>query len=137
MPKMVFKMVDGIHVSVCLEENPTDEEWAEYIKDIGANLSEMTGLLSCSGGGGPTPPQRRAINRFWSEQTKKVPLAIVTTSRVVKILVTALSWVMGDRIRGFTTVDQGLDYLQVSPERRAPVQAVVDTLRASLHPNKS
>jgi hypothetical protein len=136
MPNMTFRMVEGIHVSVCLQENPTDGEWEAYIEDLGRSLPEMTGLLSCSGGGGPTPPQRRAINRFWSAQTKKVPLAIVTTSKVVKILVTALSWVMGDRIRGFTSIDEALEYLELSPDRREPVQAAVEDLRASLHTAK-
>lgn len=132
MPNLLFKMVDDIHVSVGLSENPTDEEWDNYIKDIGENLPAMKGLLSCSGGGQPTPPQRHAVNRFWAAQTKKVPLAIVTTSRLVKIVVTALSWVMGDRIRGFTTVDEGLDYLQVSADRRAPLHAAVNSMREAL-----
>jgi hypothetical protein len=133
MPTMLYKFIDGIHVAVHLPSNPTDAEWDAYIKDIGESLPGMTGLLSYSEGGGPTPPQRKAINRFWAAQTKKVPLAIVTTSKVVKILVTALSWVMGERIRGFTTVDEGLEYLDISPDRREGLKIAVEELMRSLH----
>jgi len=132
MPTIRFRLVEGIHVSVSSTENVTDPEWHAYIDDIGRCLPEMTGLLSYSEGAAPTPTQRLAINRFWDAQAKKVPLAIITTSKVVKIMVTAFSWMMGERIRGFGTVEEGLDYLKLEPARRLPVIATVKELLVSV-----
>lgn len=131
MATIGFKLVEGIHVSVSSKENPTDAEWEEYIADIGRNLPEMTGLLSFSEGAAPTSPQRVAIGKFWKVQTKRVPLAIITTSKVVRIIVTAFNWMLGEQIRAFNTIEEGLDYLGLEASRRAPVvKAVHEILHA-------
>ncbi|MEZ4293450.1 MAG: hypothetical protein R3B70_00615 [Polyangiaceae bacterium] len=128
MSTIGFKLVEGIHVSVSSVENVTDAEWDQYIEDIGRTLPDMTGLLSYTEGAAPTSNQRVRIGKFWNAQTKRVPLAIITTSKIVRIIVTAFNWMLGEQIRAFNTIDEGLEYLKLDPMRRQPVVEAVGEL---------
>lgn len=134
MRTMVWKMVEGIHVAVHSSEIPTDEDWDAYIQDIAKNLPEMIGLIvdPHPSGGNLTTNQRKAISRFWKAQSKTVPLAVVTPTKLTKILVTAFTWMMGERIRAFLTVNEALEHLQFDPGRRRQVETAVEEMRAAM-----
>jgi hypothetical protein len=134
MSTMAYRLVEGIHVARHTAESPSNAEWDAYMADIEKQLPKMDGMLIYTEGGGPSAPQRRVTNTFWGPQPKKPPIAVVTTSKVVKILATTFGWVMGDRIRWFSSLDDGLEYLQISPDRREPVKAAMEELGASLRP---
>src|SRR5262245_9124536 len=73
-------------------EAPSDDEWNAYIQDLERTISEVTGTIVITSGGGPNSSQRRAVNALMArEGRKQYRGAVVTESLLVRGIVKALS----------------------------------------------
>lgn len=136
---MAFGKVDEFIVIVHGDSSPSDEEWAPWIEYNRRHFAEggMVKLLIVTDGGAPSATQRQLTNEtlaeFFLENPKAVRGAIVTASTFVRGVVTALSWFNP----GYTAfsperMDDALKYLEVPPDRRPDVLALIKSLKAQL-----
>ncbi len=131
---MAWSVVNGILVTVHSAAPPRDDEWTRYLRDAGT--TGLTGNLVLTDGGGPNAMQRKQIEEL--PQIRLLPTAVVTTSRLVRGIVTAISW-MGKNIRAVapTALDAAFDYMQVKPVARASLLSTIERLRAQHKPAPS
>jgi hypothetical protein len=132
---MSYRIVLRTHVAYHLpSEDPSTDEWTEYMADIGRTIDSIDGVFSLTDGGGPNSAQRAISVKFWEAQAKKVPIAVVTPSTIVVGMTVALSWFIKTQIRAFSpdNVDAAFDYLQLSSLQRTAVFEAVTEMRAQL-----
>lgn len=133
-PTMAFNIYRrSVFLVVHSKENPTDEEWNEYVEYSRKNLGNFTCSVIISEGGGPTTLQRGGLNDMLEAHNFKGKIAVVTLSRIVRGVVTALSW-FNPNIKAFTTlqVNTALDYLGVPKEDYDGVITEIKRLREKL-----
>ncbi|NVB37327.1 hypothetical protein G6O69_05755 [Pseudenhygromyxa sp. WMMC2535] len=115
---MYWQAVRGaVHVVVHTPQDPSDEDWQAYLEDVTKHAAKIKGILVYTQRTGPSASQRAASNKAFSETNGDMKVAIMTSSRMTKGIVTALSWVVGGNIKAFSTKDfqgavasLGLDY---------------------------
>ena len=95
MKSMVFKIVGNVHIVIHGMTDPLDEDWRLYMNAVRSEEQKTAGFgrmrtLVFSAGGGPTAKHRKEINEFLGGRA--TPVAIVTSSTVMRGLVTALQW---------------------------------------------
>lgn len=95
MKSMVFKIVGNVHIVINGTTEPHDEDWRLYMNAVRSEEQKMTDFakmrtLVFSGGGGPNAKQRKEINEFLGGRA--TPVAIVTSSTIMRGIVTALQW---------------------------------------------
>ncbi len=117
-------------LAVYTENPPGDEEWAEYLRVVG-DLQPKDAMLILSAGGGPSLMQRRDLEEATSHHTGRV--AVVTTSRIARGIVTALSW-LDRNIKAFdpTHRDAAFDYLEIADEGREDLLVKAQAMAAHL-----
>lgn len=115
------------------KDNPTDEEWALYLEFTKKNLSNLKRNLIITEGGGPSTMQRGLLNDLLEAQNYKPKISIVTLSRLVRGIVTALSW-FNPNVKAFSTIQipAALDYLEVPKEDHEVVMREIRVLRQKL-----
>lgn len=131
---MAFKVVERVHVAVHTQESPGDGEWAQYLDHVGHHLDRIDGIFVWSEGGGPTAAQRDQSSKFWAAISPRPSIAVMTPSRFVRALASALSWTMGSQIRAFCEddFDATFAYLHLGAGQRIAVLSAMDDLRRSL-----
>lgn len=94
------------------EQSPPDEEWEEYLR-VMKDIEPDDLIFILSAGGGPALMQRRDLEQLTGHHRGRV--AVVTTSRMARGIVTALSW-MEKSIKAFdpTRRKDAFDYLEIS-----------------------
>ncbi len=130
-PTMAFTIFrQGVLLVVHTKDNPTDEEWNEYIDYGRKNMGRFTSSLVISEGGGPTTVQRGQMNDLLEANGFKGKVAVVTLNRLVRGIVTALSW-FNPNIKAFTTVQvqAALEYLGVAKDQQDIYIAEIKRLR--------
>ena len=95
MKSMVFKIVGNVHIVIHGTTEPRDEDWRLYMDAVRSEEQKTTDFakirtLVFSAGGGPTAKHRREISEFLGGRT--TPVAIVTSSTIMRGVVTALQW---------------------------------------------
>lgn len=106
---------------------PTDAEWARWVSlGLEAQTNALRLFVETSGGGGPNAKQRRLLAD--NLQPLGMRCAIVTSSPIVRGIVTAVAWLNVD-LRAFAPGDQdaAATFLQLSAEER---KFLVDALPA-------
>jgi hypothetical protein len=126
---------DVLMVCVNTQVAPSDQEWDAYVDEILKNLPSIKGVLVYSEAVGPSAPQRaRASTILGAEGLKKFPTAIMSGSRVVRGIVTALSWAAGEKnMKAFATKDfKGtVEYLGLDADEELKVRVVLKQLARS------
>ena len=123
-------------VLVHARENPTDEEWRAYV-DALRNWVDRVGerlvSLVVTEGGGPNTVQRTDLNDTLLKAHGSFATAVITDSRVVRGMVTAMSW-FNSGIRAFAPKQLGdaVGYLELDDREHQAALAAVDHLRAQL-----
>ncbi len=82
-------------------------------------------------GGGPNSVQR---NHFSDALGKTLPrVAVLTDSRVIRGIITAIQWLGSMDIKGFAprAIDEAIEFIDVS-HRRAELTQAVETFRAEM-----
>lgn len=120
MKSMVFKIVGNVHIVLHGASDPKDEDWRLYMNAVREEARKMTDAdfakirtLVFSAGGGPTAKHRKEINEFLGGRV--TPVAIVTSSTIMRGVVTALQW-FNPLVRAFPPEDVvgALDFLKTS-----------------------
>lgn len=132
MKNMAFKVIDRLFIVVYGTKDPTNEEWCGYIEDVKRHGIDRTMQLVLTDGGGPTGPQRRYLEEILAG--RNVPVAVMSGSSSIRLMVTAMSWVNRD-IRCFprTSLYDALAYLEIPASRAELIHRELEKLRISLN----
>src|ERR1700759_3207208 len=98
MKNVVFKTVGNVLVAVHGENNITDEEALACQAALRTMDLDRLRILVCTDGGGASAMQRKGLIDAFSG--RDVPTAIVTDVRMLRGVITALSW-FNKNIRAF------------------------------------
>jgi hypothetical protein len=135
--RMHVQLVHGYAVIVHDTGSPSDEAWESWLQTYQQGLASLDGVLVYSLGGGPDADQRRRLQVVVEHAQRIPPTVIVSSSRLMRGLVSALNWFLPPAARGVTfdptQLNAAFDYLE-APE------AVRENLRAALpltRPNRA
>ena len=135
MDKTIYWRVipDVIVISVHPDIPPSDEEWDSYLDEVVQHVNNVKGILVYSESVGPSAPQRARSNAAFKRANAKVQTAIMTGSRMVRGIVTALNWALGGKVKAFSTTDYAgaIDYLDLTNEEQLKARVVLKQLARS------
>lgn len=131
MRRMAFRVVDQVLVLVHAEQDPSDDEWMEYVLEIKRQGTLLLPQVVFTAGGRPNSVQRKMLTDVLAGRGMKV--AVLSVSTMVRGVVTAISWFNRD-IRAFdpSELHRALDYLGVPPAQAGLIQVALDSLRGKL-----
>lgn len=115
------------------KDNPSDQEWNEYVEFAKKNVQYLRTTLIITEGGGPSTVQRGELNDVLEKAGFKSKIAVVTLSRMVRGIVTAISW-FNPNIKAFSTIQvpAALEYLEIPVAERDVIFREIKTLRIKL-----
>jgi hypothetical protein len=121
---------DVVAVAVNTDMDPSDEDWDAYLKDVITHVNGLKGVLVYTPRSGPSAPQRARANAAFEASKADIPTAVMTGSRMVRGIVTALSWALGGKIKAFAPDDfQGaVDFLELAPDDQLKTKVVLKQL---------
>jgi hypothetical protein len=131
MKNLAIKVIDRLFIVVYGTQDPSDEEWGDYLALAERQGIEQTMQLICTDGGEPTASQRRELNERLGGRT--VAVAVVSSSQRVRATVTALSW-FNRRIKAFppSGLADALEHLEIPASRTDLIAREIRTLRVEL-----
>src|SRR5688500_7696415 len=89
---MRWAIVDGVAIIVHGSGTPSKDEWQAWLGEYRQHSSQLEGVVIYSFGGGPTSAQRTELLHI-VDKLQHVPQTImVTSSALVRGIITALSW---------------------------------------------
>lgn len=132
-PTMAYSLCQTVFVAVHTKDNPSDEEWSGYVDFGRKHMGRYTSSLVVSEGGGPNATQRGAMNDLLEANHFKGKVSVVTLNRLVRGIVTAISW-FNPNIKAFTTVQivPALEYLEVPKSQHDRLLAEIKRLRETV-----
>lgn len=109
---LIQRVGNHLMLAVFGEQSPPDDEWQEYLR-VMTKIEPDDLLFILSAGGGPALMQRRDLEQVTGHHRGRV--AVVTTSRMARGIVTALSW-MEKNIKAFDPGrrNDAFEYLEIS-----------------------
>jgi hypothetical protein len=131
---MYWRVVpDAIMIVVHTDQTPSDEEWDTYLAEVIERARELRGVLVYSESAGPSAPQRARSNEAYKAAGVQMRTAIMSSSRLVRGVVTALSWTLADKVKSFSTkeFDPAAKYLGLSKEDQLKARVVLKQLARS------
>src|SRR5262245_23753170 len=93
---MVYAYRERLHVAVHGADNPSDAEWQAYVDDLALHVHELVGIVGYTVGGGANMKQRNVAKMFWAKNPQR-PIAVMTSSQVVRGMASALGWILGEK----------------------------------------
>jgi hypothetical protein len=128
---VAFRIVQDVVIIVHGTEPPTTEEWEAWLDFyMETAAARRLPIYMVTEGGGPDVNQRDSMNRRFS--TLKPRAAVVTNSRLVRGIITALQWVGQLELKGFVPEKRhdALVYLGVGADMmKAMDRTVLDMQR--------
>jgi len=138
---MQLSLVGDYAVIVHTEARPTDDAWNGWLDTYRMRMTELRGVLIYSLGGGPDAEQRRRLLDLLERSEQVPPTAIVTPSRLMRVLVTALNWFLSPKAQGAifapTELERALDHLRVPASGREPLRAALAQTQETLERRKA
>ena len=127
---LIRQLTDTLVVAVYGESSPTDADWERYMAVV-KGLTKPYRMVIFSAGGGPTTMQRRDVEEVTNGQQSRV--AVVTTSRVARGIVTAIAWFNRD-IKAFepTKHVEAFTYLGLDDAERTKVLVAAKEMATEL-----
>ncbi len=129
---MAWRRLGRFTITVHTEATPADDEWAKYMAQVCDHqpLEEQRALV-ISAGGGPGGKQRKMM--VDALEGAKVPVAIITSSLVMRAAGTAVSW-FNPYLEMFRPDDlqAALDYLDLSSWERTETPHTIHELQKKL-----
>jgi hypothetical protein len=121
---------DTVAIVVHGDQAPSDDDWEQYIRDVVANCRTLKGVLVYTGNSGPTAPQRARSSDAFREAGAEINTAIMTSSRLVRGIVTALTWAVGGKVKAFSTMEfnQAAAYLGLDEDGQLRTKIVLKQL---------
>jgi len=110
---------------------PSDAEWGAYIAVLREVRPPDLNIFVVTDGGAPNAKQRAALKAY--QEGAQPPTAVVSTSRAVRGVVTAISW-FNAHIVAFQPIeiDRAFDHVGVAAKERREWLARVQRLAAGL-----
>lgn len=102
---MWFGRVGSIYLVVHPEQAPSSLDWDEWLKDIEREAPSIDGVLVYTEGGGPDARQRKLTAEMWERRGYMPPVALVSGSPLVRVIVTALNYFLSNPIRAYPPSD--------------------------------
>jgi hypothetical protein len=119
-------------LAICVQTNvpPSDEDWDRYLSDVMKHAKGLKGVLVYSESVGPTAPQRARVNESYKNAGVDIRTAIMSGSRMVRGVVTAMSWTLADNIKAFSTKDfeAAVKYLELTNEEQLRTRVMLKQL---------
>jgi hypothetical protein len=114
---------------------PSDENWAETLKLMSADAGAMDQMkvLVVTDGGGPTPDQRKRLERTMSGKT--VPTAVVSDSVKVRFIVSTVT-LFTAKIQTFrrAELEQAFTFLNLDKKERSDALKHIKEMDALVAP---
>lgn len=101
---MLFEYVSGVFVGVHTTEAPGDEEWLAHCRNLERERAAVLGVVVFTKGGGPSTAQRRQM-RVAMHDSRAPLTAILTSSALVRGIITSLNWFADNRLQAFEPND--------------------------------
>lgn len=114
--------------------HPSDTDWEIYLDALRRNADLIDSQLVVTEGGSPNSAQRKTSLELASGKWERLPpTAVVTSSVLARGAVTALSWIMKERIRAFSRAefDEACSFIGAASQK-AVLREVAARLRATL-----
>jgi hypothetical protein len=103
---MHWRIIPGaVAIVVHTDDAPADDDWDAYIADVVKNVADINGVLVYSDKVGPSAPQRARSHTAFVSTGRSLETVIMTGSRVVRGIVTALNWAVDGKVKAFSTHD--------------------------------
>jgi hypothetical protein len=131
VPKTMEWRVDpALVVAVNTDADPSDADWDAFLKDLVPVVPVLRGMLVYTAGPGPSVSQRARANAVLAKAQANLPIAVMTSSRMARGIVTAFSWAVDRNIKAFAPTDfQGaVDFLGLSPDDQIKTKVVLKQL---------
>lgn len=128
---MSWELCGPIFVIAHNKEDPDDAEYDHALAGYEEHLGVFNGILISSTGGAPNLTQRRKTTDFWKGKDLP-PTAIMTSSRMTRGVITAMSWVLpAPKIASMDLhdFDAAFRYLALASEWHEKVRQTVARLR--------
>jgi hypothetical protein len=132
MPSMVHEVCGDLFVVIHPATPPTEDEWMDYLRSWRPLDMARMRTIVFTDGGGPNAAQRKLANEALAGKPSLT--AVVSSSQVVRGMVTALSW-FNPKIKAFGPEEalEAFHYLGVrTPEEIARTWSLVERVRARL-----
>ena len=131
MKRMAFRVVDHVLVLIHAAEDPSDDEWALYLKEIKRQGTNLLPQIVVTEGGRPNLLQRKLLTDVLAGRVVKV--AVLSDQTMVRGVVTAISWFNRD-IKAFSgnNLMGAMTYLDVPDRLFRVIQSVTTGLRDEL-----
>lgn len=130
---MQWERTGSVFVIVHSPLNPTVSEYDQALAGYDQHLGRFNGILIHSEGGAPNALQRKRTTEFWEGKTLP-KTAIMTSSSVVRGVITALNWFFPQELRcpsdGY--FQGAFEYLAVPQDQQKLVTQTVHRLRREL-----
>src|SRR5262245_13316590 len=116
MKNIAIKVVDRLFIVVYGTHDPSDAEWDAYLALVKQHGIERTMQLIVTDGSGPNLTQQRRLTDLLDG--RPVPVAVVSGSARIRVMVTALSW-FNRKIKAFQPagLHDAIDYLEIPASR--------------------
>lgn len=116
MKNVAFKIMGTWLLSAYGEDSPTKDEAAECLNILKTLDLNKLRILIYSKGGAPSAAQRKDMNEV--VKGHEIPVAVLTSSKVARGAVTALSW-FNSNMKAFAPEAErdAFHYLQIPPEQ--------------------
>jgi hypothetical protein len=116
---MVTRRVDSLVVLIETSDNPTDEEWDEFLNILAGNQGNFSKIqvLVMTDGGGPDREQRKRLAKVLADE----PIRVAVVSDSAKVRFIASSIFLLNRDHGCFAnkeIDKAFDHLRLSPSLR-------------------
>jgi hypothetical protein len=121
----------GLLLLAHTDRPPNDAEWEQYIAELAKHDPRQLRSLTFTDGGGPSAAQRKQVNDYLAGQAS--PCAVVTSSSMVRGLVSALGW-FNAQIKTYSPrdLDAALKHLAVTADEAPRVRREIQLLRTRL-----
>jgi hypothetical protein len=115
---------------------PSDPEWGQFLQAQAAVLNDIKGVLVYSLSFGPNASQRARLNKLWSDVGVNPKIAVMTNSRINRGIVTAFTWLIGNRIQAFAPerYQDACNFLELSEKEKTAAHELLRelTLKANI-----
>lgn len=128
-----MRTLGALLVLVHTEKNPTNDEWQRFLDELRRVGVKQARVLVRTEGAAPDTLQRQQFNDLLAGHP--LPLAVLSDSRVVRGVGTALRW-FNPAIRVLPSADLAgaLAHVRVAPSEHDAVLRTLGELRAELYP---
>ena len=117
---IAFEVVDRMMLLVHSLQKPSEEDWDKYLSYVIEHKEDIDHILVMAKGPGPDPLQRERLVESYLK-TFQGSTAIVTTSKMLRGIVTLLGW-FNRRVKPFKTIEQAFAYLQIPSAQAQKIQ---------------